>query len=188
MWAFARKGRTASLKRTTRPGPPNCRKIPLMKTHVACTLVLMITSLACAENPALQTFPAPCSAVEATALPFFSTRSLTLMPQPNCLGCFIGKTSDLHDAANKKVSTTHALHAYMEPSKRKSNPLAWYAHSSMDTVAHLTFLDVGSTCQASLIFHYGWYGAQFILIMPVDGDSESRPSNLRLEKEYLDEI
>jgi hypothetical protein len=171
-----------------RPGHPNYRKIPLMKTHVACTLVLMITSLARAETPALQTFSAPCSAVEATALPFLSARSLVLLPQPNCPGCFIGKTSDLHDAANKKVSTTHALHAYMEPIKRKSNPLAWYAHSSMDTVAHLTFLDVGSTCQTSLIFHYGWYGAQFIVIMPVDGDPESRPSNLRLEKEYLDEM
>ena len=163
-------------------------KIRPMKSLAARAIFLLTAASLHAEIPAIQTYPAPCSVVEHAALPFFSTRSLSLMPQPNCLGCFIGKTSDLHDAANKKVSTTHALHAYMEPSRRKSNPLAWYAHSSMDTVAHLTFLDVVSTCQTSLIFHYGWYGAQFIVIMPVDGDPESRPSNLRLEKEYLDAI
>jgi hypothetical protein len=160
-----------------------------MKPHVACTLVLMIAPLLSAETPALQTYPAPCSAVEAAALPFFSTRSLTLLPQPNCSGCFIGKTSDLYDAIGKKVTTNQAIHLYMAPSaKRKSNPIVWHAHSSLDTVAHLTLHEENSACHASLVFHYGWYDAQFLVAMPVNGDTDFRPSNLRLETEYLNEI
>lgn len=138
-----------------------------------------------AETPATQTFPAACSIVEHAALPFFSARSIVLMRHSECQGCFIGKTSDLHDAANKKVSTSRAMHAYMERTTRKSNPIVWYAHSSLDTVAHLTLQPNGDSCQASLLFNYSWYGAQFIIVMPVDGDPESRPSNLRLEHEYL---
>ncbi len=159
-----------------------------MKTHVACTLVLMMTSLLHAETPAIQTFLAPCTAVEAAARPFFSARSIVLLPQPNCPGCFIGKTTDLHDANGKRVATGQAMHLYMEPTKQKSKPVTWFAHSSMDTVAHLTLREENSLCHASLIFHYSWYTAQFLVIVPVDGDPESRPSNLRLEREYLDDL
>jgi hypothetical protein len=159
-----------------------------MKTQAACTLVLMMISVMHAETPALHVFPAPCSAVETTAFPFFSGKSLPLSPQNNCPGCFIGKTSTLYDTAGKKVGTTRAMHLYMEPTTRRSNPIVWYEHSSMNTVAHLALREESSTCHVSLLFSYGWYGAQFIVFVPVDGDPESRPSNLRLEKEYLDEI
>jgi len=147
-------------------------------------MLLSISALH-AETPATQTFPAACSIVEHAAFPFFSARSIVLLPQPDCQGCFIGKTSDLHDSVNKKVSTSRAMHAYMEPTTRKSNPIVWYAHSSMDTVAHLTLQLTGDSCRVSLLFNYSWYGAQFIVVMPVDCDPESRPSNLRLEHEYL---
>jgi hypothetical protein len=160
------------------------RRMVLSLALITATPVIALQT----EIPATLTYPTSCSSIQAAALPFFSARGISLLAQPNCPGCLIGKTSDLHDAANKKISTTHAMHTYMQPTVRKSNPLVWYTHSSMDAVAHLTLLDVGSTCQASLIFHYSWYGAQMIVVMPVDGDSESRPSNLRLEKEYLDEI
>ena len=157
-----------------------------MNPHAACTLVLMIAPLLSAETSALQTYPTPCSAVEAAALPFFSARSLTLLPQPNCPGCFIGKTSDLHDATGKKVTTRQAMHLYMAPPpKRKSNPIVWHAHSSLDTVAYLTLHEENSACHASLVFHYGWYEAQFLVVMPVDGNTDFRPSNLRLEAVYL---
>jgi hypothetical protein len=155
-----------------------------MRFRAAFAILLSVSALH-AETPATQTFPAACSIVEHAALPFFSARSIVLIPQSDCQGCFIGKTSDLHDAVNKKVSTSRAMHIYMEPTTRKSNPIVWYAHSSMDTVARLTLKATGDSCQVGLLFNYSWYGAQFIVVMPVDGDPESRPSNLRLEHEYL---
>jgi hypothetical protein len=76
----------------------------------------------------------------------------------------------------------------MQPTKRKSNPIVWYAHSSIDTIARLTLNPEGPSCRATLLFTYSWYGAQFFIVVPVDGDPESRPSNLQLENLYLDRL
>jgi hypothetical protein len=113
---------------------------------------------------------------------------LVLIPEAACPACFVSKTSDLHDADGRRLSAAAAMHRYMQPARRRSNPIVWYAHSSLDTVARLTLSPEDRSCRATLLFTFSWYGAQFFVVIPVDGDSESRPSNLRLEELYLDRL
>lgn len=138
--------------------------------------------------PAQREFPMRCAAVEQPALEFFQQRGLALAPGKTCSFCFAGETLHLRDAKGKNMSGSKAMRDDMEPTVRRSNPIVWYAHSKITTSAHLNLRPTGSGCSVSLLFDYAWYGAQFVLVMPVDGDPESRPSNLRLENEYLDTL
>ncbi len=151
---------------------------------------LLLTPLLTAQPPvpATRTLPIPCVAAESAARPFFSQRSFVLLPEVNCSTCFIAKTSDLHDDAGHRVSASRAMHLYIQPTRQKSNPIVWHAHSSIDTLARLTLTPEANGCRATLLFTYTWYGAQFLTLIPVDGDNETRPSNLRLENLYLDQL
>jgi hypothetical protein len=152
---------------------------------------LLLTSLLNAQPPvpATRTLPIPCATAESVARPFFSQRSFVLLPEVNCPTCFIAKTSDLYDDTNHRVSASRLMHLYIQPTKqRKSNPIVWYAHSSVDTLARLTLTPDGNACGVSLLFTYHWYAAQFLTVIPVSGIDETRPSNLRLENLYLDRL
>jgi hypothetical protein len=152
---------------------------------------LLLTSLLNAQPPlpATRTLPIPCATAESVARPFFSQRSLILLPEVNCPTCFIAKTSDLYDDANHHVSASRLMHSYIQPTKqRKSNPIVWYAHSSVDAIAHLTLTPDGNACRVTLLFTYHWYAAQFLTVIPTSGVDETRPSNLRLENLYLDQL
>jgi hypothetical protein len=151
---------------------------------------LLLTPLLTAQPPvpATRTLPLPCAAAESAARPFFSQRSFVLLPEVNCPTCFIAKTSDLHDEAGHRVSTSRAMHLYIQPTSRKSNAVVWYAHSSIDTLARLTLTPDGNACRATLLFTYTWYEAKFLTVVPANGEDETRPSNLRLENLYLDQL
>jgi hypothetical protein len=152
---------------------------------------LLLTTLLHAQTPipATRTLPIPCVTVESIARPFFSQRSFVLLPEVNCPTCFISKTSDLHDDANHHVSASRLMHLYIQPTRqRKSNPIVWYAHSSVDALARLTLTPEGNACRVTLLFTYNWYAAQFLTVIPAGGVDETRPSNLHLENLYLDQL
>jgi hypothetical protein len=157
-------------------------------TRKLTTIIFLLIPLLHAETAAILTIPASCPATQSAARPFFSQRSLILIPDPICPTCFTAKTSDLHDANAKRVPASRAMRLYMQPTTNKSNPITWYAHSHIDTTAQLSLNPEGTGCRAALLFHFSWYTAQFVTVFPVDGDTESRPSNLHLEKLYLDEL
>jgi hypothetical protein len=157
--------------------------------RLLATLLLTPILYAQPPIPASRTLPIPCAAAESAARPFFSQRSFVLLPEVNCPTCFISKTSDLHDDANHHVSASRLMHLYIQPTKqRKSNPIVWYAHSSVDAIARLTLTPEGNACHVTLLFTYNWYAAQFLTVIPAGGLDETRPSNLYLENLYLDQL
>jgi hypothetical protein len=160
-----------------------------MKPRHAILLLLTPFLHAQPPVPATHTLPVPCATAESIARPFFSQRSFVLLPEVDCPTCFIAKTSDLYDDANHRVSASRLMHLYIQPTRqRKSNPIVWYAHSSVDTLARLTLTPDGNACRVTLLFTYNWYGAEFLTVIPVSGRDETRPSNLRLENLYLDHL
>ena len=77
------------------------------------------------------------------------------------------------------------MHRYMSIGHEQDTPGAWYVHSHLTTAGELILTPESQGCRAQLLFHFSWYATEFLVIVPVDGDPATRPSNLRLEDEYL---
>lgn len=167
--------------------------------------LLLGAALLHGQTPVSHSFPQTCADVQSAALALFQHNGLPLSPDPACPLCFTGKTEHLKDAASHTVrSTGLAMKRYMDTSRDgRDIPGAWHVHRGLTTSANLRLLQqspdpqdpqdppgsAGSAgCTAHLLFHYSWYATEILVILPVDGDPASRPSNLRLEHEYLDRI
>ncbi len=151
---------------------------------------LLLTTFLTAQQPvpATRTLPISCADALSVARPFFTQRSLVLLPDVTCSTCLVAMTSDLHDDAGHRVSASHALHLYIQPTRQKSSSIIWHAHSGIDTLARLTLTPNGGACRITLLFTYTWYEARFLTVIPVTAEDESRPSNLRLENLYFDKL
>jgi hypothetical protein len=153
-------------------------------------LALSMTALTAVaqQNYATRSFALPCSELKPAAISFFQRNGLILNPDTACDGCFIGATNHPQDPRGHGISAHTALKHYTEDASRGGKDVvgAWYVHTGLTTTAKLKLQPAGEgSCQASLLFFYLWYATEFIVAMPVDGDPASRPSNLRLENEYL---
>ncbi len=156
----------------------------------ALWLSLLIATALHAETSASHSFPQPCPELQSAALALFQHNGLPLTPDPACPLCFTGKTEHLKDAAGHPVHGARtAIKRYMDTSRDGRNiPGAWLVHRDLTTTANLRLEQTATACTGHLLFGYSWYATEILVILPVDGDPASRPSNLRLEHEYLDQI
>ncbi|HWW22348.1 MAG TPA: hypothetical protein VNY78_00540 [Edaphobacter sp.] len=155
-------------------------------------MAMMICTVAsfAEQNYATKVFDAPCSEVKPVAITFFQHNGLILNPEVSCENCLIGTTGHLEDARGHVLSTHAAIKRYMDTSKDGKDIFgAWHIHTDLETTAKLTLQPThDNVCTAKLLFFYSWYATEFLVAVPVDGDKASRPSNLRLETEYLQAI
>lgn len=173
------------------PGPQNTSM-----RNASWLSLLLSTALLPAQTSVSNNFPQPCADVESAALALFEHNRLPLSPDPACPLCFAAKSEHLRDAAGHPVrSTGLAIRRYMDTSRdARDIPGSWYVHRGLTTRANLRLVPeppgspVSPGCTAHLLFHYSWYATEILVILPVDGDPAARPSNLRLEHEYLDRI
>jgi hypothetical protein len=156
--------------------------------NICIAALLAITSACSAQQAdATRPFSAPCSEVSPASLIYFRHNGLVLNPDSTCKDCFIGETAHLTDTHGHSISAHSALKHYMDTSHDGKDVFgAWYVHTQLKTIAKLRFEPAAQdTCIAHLLFVYSWYATEFLVAVPFDGDYASRPSNLRLEKEYL---
>jgi hypothetical protein len=161
-----------------------------MKAVCIATMLAITSASPAQQKDATRSFPILCSELQPAAIKWFQHNGLVLFPDPSCPNCFIGKTAHIADTKGHTISTHTALKRYMDTSHDgKDIPGAWHLHIGLDTVAKLKFEPaIQNTCTAHLLFLYSWYATEFLVAVPVDGDPASRPSNLLLEKEYLEAI
>jgi len=153
-------------------------------------LFLIAASAGAEQNYARRSFDLPCSELQTAAVTFFEHDGFTLHADSSCGDCFSGETEHLRDARGHHLSTHATLKRYMDTSGDGKDVFgAWYVHRGLDTTAKLVLRPTREYgCAASLRFSYFWYAMEFLVVVPFDGDKASRPSNLRLENEYLQAI
>ena len=156
-------------------------------------VVLACSAIATAETapPAYHTFPQPCDLVKPAALAYFNGHQMPLTPSPTCEGCYQGTTKRLHDAEGHRLFSNRNViqqNTTRDLKYETLGPIQQIVHVNLRTDSSLQLLPVGNTCQASLQFHYSWYGAALVLGVPLDGDPSSAPSNGKLETAYLNAL
>ena len=165
-----------------------------MKPALLLATAILTTSTLAQQTLASRSFNQPCNRVQAAAVSYIQRTGLALYPDITCDHCFIGTTEYLHDPQGHEVSTKTALKLYINPANSKEPVGTWSIPFGLVTTAKLSFQQTQSTpqtqptCTAHLLFFFSWYTSKFIGAMPHPGDQLSRPSNLRLETEYLDAI
>jgi hypothetical protein len=163
-----------------------------MKRAVGLAIPLLAANLLAMTGdpaPASREITASCAEVNTAARTLFQERGFTTSPDSACPQCLTLTTKHLHDPRGHSLwNVRTVMHRYMRLSQEKDVWGAWYAHTQLKTDGKLRLNPTPQGCRAQLLFEYGWYAAEFLVIVPVDGDPASRPSNLKLETEYLDAI
>lgn len=138
---------------------------------------------------AQRVIPVPCPEVKTVAAELFRRNELILNAD-NCEGCMTGTTGHLEDARGHALSTRSVLKRYTDNTKTGGGAAGtWHVRSGLQATAKLRLEANGErACTASLLFYYLWYANEFRGLMPGDSYQASRPSNLQLEKEYLEAI
>jgi hypothetical protein len=131
----------------------------------------------------------PCTEVKTVATELFRRNEL-ILNMDNCEGCMTGTTGHLEDARGHAISTRAALKHYTDNTKTGGGAAGtWHVRSGLQATAKLRLEANGaSACTVSLLFYYLWYADEFRGLLPTDTYQASRPSNLQLEKEYLEVI
>lgn len=158
---------------------------PTMRAVVV--VLSMFAGSARVELPsANRVIPARCSRVEQIAQGYLTERGFR-RACPTCQGL---ETRRLEDADGRRIRGVEGILArYVEPSPHYKRSFGvWMAHTEPTTKAQVAFHTVPQGCDARLRFVYGWYSTEWLLLIPVDGDPESRASNLLLENSYLERI
>jgi hypothetical protein len=155
-------------------------------TLVACLLLAGVRASS-QPAPATKSLAVNCSSAKPVALAYFEQHGFQVAPTPDCSDCFLLKTTHLRNAQNHRFfSTNTVVRRYADTSHDGKDIFgAWYVHSGMNVLGNFRLRPEINGCKAELLFHYSWYATEFLIAMPVDGDPASRPSNLKLEREYL---
>lgn len=152
-------------------------------------VLLLLSAPVAAEEPASRTFAASCADVRPVALAKLKERGFDVAPSPACPDCYHLQSRRLQDADGHALASVRTMmNRYMTVHDSRDTPGAWYVHSGLTTRGDLRLAPAGNGCRAQLLFHYTWYATEFLVVVPVDGDPASRPSNLKLESQYLDRI
>jgi len=162
-----------------------------MRNGLLITLLLLNGSPSPSQPfAAFKSLSVNCPAVKPVALAYFEDHQFQVAPDTRCSECFHLKTTHLRDADNHKLFSSNAvIHKYMDTSKDGRDVFgSWYVHSGMSIAGDLRLYPESGGCKAQLLFKYSWYATEFLVAIPVDGDPASRPSNLRLEHEYLNAV
>lgn len=155
-------------------------------------LVLLLCVSAAAETPVAHQFSAPCSVVKPKTIAFFEQHNWRIDPANPCPDCFTGETRKPTDAnGHRMFSNRNIIKQYTTYNIQHERPAgpAWIVHTQLGISAKLRFaISTADTCTTELAFTYGWYGAEMMLGVPIDGDRAGGKSNLQLERAYLDRI
>ena len=130
--------------------------------------------------------PQGCEIIRPAAQALLEKRGFTVVAD-KCVDCLLLQSKHLQTPNGHRVLLTEtAIERYMDTSgDGKLPPGSWIAHSPLKTAGEMRLQQISGQCNVQLLFRYSWYAGQFLIIFPVDGDPASRPSNLRLEREYL---
>jgi len=160
---------------------------------VSLVVALGPADLAAAQNQAYsntRVFPRDCATVRGSAEGFLNKLGAHLEPvsgRPDTLSFSL----PFRDAEGRRIGRRKAMKKYMGPERFPGDHVYfpwWVAARSKQMKGIMHVAETPEGCEARLEHHYEWYDMLFLLFFPVDGDPAGRPSNNRLESEYLDEI
>ncbi|HWZ52545.1 MAG TPA: hypothetical protein VNW54_13880 [Granulicella sp.] len=106
-------------------------------------------------------------------------RGFKVAPNPACPDCYRLHSDHLQDADGHALANVRTvMHRYMTLHEGPDIPGAWYVHTGLTTRGELRLAatDTDKGCRAQLLFHYGWYATEFLVVVPVDGDPARGPA------------
>ena len=156
--------------------------------RLSLLLLALPVSPQAAAGPAARTIPGTCAETSTAAAQTFHDRGFEVSASTVCPGCLSLRTTDLRDPHGHRLDVRAVMRRLVTIGHEQDVPGAWYVHSHLTTTGELTLHSEANGCRAQLLFHYAWYATEFLVIVPVDGDAATRPSNLALEGDYLREL
>lgn len=154
---------------------------------ILLSLLLLSNSASAADPlPATQHLASSCTVAAVAATSLFRSHGFEVTPDKTCPNCLALETTHLHDLQGHSLTKVRTvMHRYMNIGREHDIFGAWYLHTRLTTNGNLTLTPDAQGCRARLLFQYTWYATEFLVLFPIDGDPASRPSNLKLEADYL---